>query len=221
MSSSESLSNLVDLDKSDIYDLSIDPYIQELFRHSCDEKFLLEATEVDIPCTTLVSPTLDFQDIDDDIWNNRSIVQGKTLHTKKSGDGLCRTYLSHLARSLKKKHLRFSQLSVLDIVQLLERGAKQSLLPKLADQPVDLNMYISPKRTGRKRGPYKQRFKESWTSFSGTGFTSQTLPCNITQLKQDTGRHWFREKELVVRDIDFEEISSGKNEVRCAVDVFL
>lgn len=120
-----------------------------------------------------------------------------------------------VARYLQKTYVTFSSLGEDSIVQLLQKGAKSGIQPKLfnSKQRTPVPMVVS-RRTGRKRGPYKMTKKDSWTNCTKRGRTGSGSALHNVSQKKRSPLSPFKERILTVNDIDLHQESMGEGEVR-------
>jgi hypothetical protein len=127
--------------------------------------------------------------------------------------------LKTLAARLQKVYAPFSSLNEDSIVDLLKRGARIGIQPKVppfyaVEKSTDNVPLQSPKRIGQKRGAYKLKTRDSWTSCSSSGesLSGTALHNAIENMRNPIAR--FKERVLLVNEIEFCQESAGTVEVR-------
>ena len=118
-----------------------------------------------------------------------------------------------LASFLQARFTAFANLDKQSIIELLEKGAKTGLQPKISYCNIH-EIQIPPdltKRNGKKRGPYKMTKKDSWTSTRESGESGSAV-LNALHSKRSPPAN-FKQRFLNIHHVDMNECSMGVAEV--------
>jgi hypothetical protein len=125
--------------------------------------------------------------------------QQRSKHPLNPAEVYSRKILA-ISAHLKANHETFKKLALASIVSLVEKGLQQGIQPKLSKElDVEHSPYKCPKRVGAKRGVYKQRTRDGWTSC--TLKKSATVSQNMLQTKRNPPLP-FQPRLVVARDIE-------------------
>jgi hypothetical protein len=105
-----------------------------------------------------------------------------------------------ISTHLKANHETFKKMTLSSIVSLVDKGLQQGIQPNLSRElDIEHSPYKCPKRVGAKRGAYKQRTRDGWTSC--TLKKSATVSQNMLQTKRSPPLP-FQPRLVVARDTE-------------------
>lgn len=118
-----------------------------------------------------------------------------------------------LASFLQARLKAFANLDKKSIIELLEKGVKMGLKPKISCCDNHETQFSSDvaKRNGKKRSPYKMAKKESWTSTRKSGESGSAV-LNVLHNKRTPSTD-STQRYLYINDVDLNEDSMGVAEV--------
>lgn len=125
--------------------------------------------------------------------------QQRSKHTLDPTEVYSKKILA-ISAHLKANHETFKKMALASIVSLVDKGLQQGIQPNLSKElDLEHKPYKCPKRIGAKRGAYKQRTRDGWTSC--TLKNSATVSQNMLQTKRNPPSP-FQPRVVVARDIE-------------------